>query len=164
MTVVGIVEHAARQKKDIAKGPSAQLIFAYFDEALNGAAKRHGRRPTAAEACAELRRNSRMRGLSSAGFEWLVKCRLLDSAEEMRAADQRRSVELRAHRVARRYVNLSLCFLPRGERERYRQEWGAEMATLAPVEADRFAREVLRMAVKSGTSLRLRELFGKLVT
>lgn len=37
------------------------------------------------------------------------------------------------------------------------------MAAMAPAEASRFAREVMRAAVKSGAFLRLRDLFGKLV-
>ncbi|MFI5757770.1 hypothetical protein [Streptomyces sp. NPDC051569] len=159
---MGIVEQAAREKKDIAKGPSARLIFAYFDEALNDASKRHGRQPTAAETRDELDR-LRLPGLSSEGFDWLMRCRMLDMTASIRTADRRRSAEFQALRVAQRYVNFALHFVPRGERERYRQEWAAEMAAMAPAEANRFAREVMRAAVKSGAFLRLRELFGKLV-
>ncbi|WP_439082088.1 hypothetical protein [Streptomyces sp. WL006] len=158
-TPVAIAEQAARDRKDIAECPSARLIFAHFDAALNDAAKRHGRQPTYAETYREMGRKPRMPGLSREGFDWVMKCRLLKMSESVRAADPRRTAELR---VAERFVNLSLHFLPRGQRERYRQEWGAEMAALVPTEADRFAREVLRNAVKFGLFLRLRELFGRM--
>ncbi|PVC80745.1 hypothetical protein DBP19_35160 [Streptomyces sp. CS090A] len=157
---MAIVEQAARDRKNIAEGPSAQLIFAHFDAALNDAAKRYGRQPTSAETYREMRRQLRMPGLSREGFDWLMKCRLLRMSESVRAADLRRTAELR---VAERYVNFALHFVPRGQRERYRQEWGAEMAAMVPAEADRFAREVLRAAVKSGLFLRLRELFARMV-
>lgn len=157
-TAVAIVEQATRDRKDIAEGPSAQLIFAHFDAALNDAAKRHGRHPTSAETYREMRRMLRMSGLSREGFDWVMRCRLLKMSESVRATDLRRTAELR---VAERYVNFSLRFVPRGQRERYRQEWGAEMAALAPAEADRFAREVMRAAVKSGLFLRLRDLLGR---
>ncbi|MEV3898422.1 hypothetical protein [Streptomyces anulatus] len=137
------------------------MIFAYFDEALHDAAERHGRTPTAVEIHEELDR-LRLPGLSSEGFDWLMKCRMLNMAASIRSADLRRFTEYRDLRVAKRYVNFSLRFVPRGQRERYRQEWGAEMAALVPAEADRFAREVLRAAVKSGLALRLRELFGRM--
>ncbi|MEU0002221.1 hypothetical protein ABZ069_35480 [Streptomyces microflavus] len=156
---VDIVEQAARERKDIAEDPNAKLIFASFDGALSDAAKRHGRHPTAAETHLELERSRRMPGLTLEGFDWLIKCRLLNETASIRAADLRRSAKPRA---AERYVNFSLHFMPRGQRERYRQEWEAEMTALVPAEADRFARGVLRTAVKSGLSLRVRELFGRM--
>lgn len=61
------------------------------------------------------------------------------------------------------HIGISLHFLPAGERERYRQEWEAEMTAMPPALARKFAYGVLRCALRSGAALWLRKIFGRLV-
>ncbi|MEU2487060.1 hypothetical protein ABZ593_20935 [Streptomyces sp. NPDC012617] len=66
-----------------------------------------------------------------------------------------------AREVARRRVGLALRFLPSKEREHYRIEWGAEVDSMSPAVAARFAANVLLRAPLAGISLRFAKIFGR---
>lgn len=154
------IEQAAQNRVEISELLDARLYFARLDRAMVVAEKRHGRLPTSTQIHEELQRDDLLRGLGASGFDWLVKCRLIDASRQLRVADKLRLS--RESRTARRRVSLALRFLPAKERERYRREWEGEMAALSPGAAARFAVGVLREAPRSGAVLRLRKMFGRL--
>ncbi|MFB6583766.1 hypothetical protein ACFCYC_41255 [Streptomyces sp. NPDC056402] len=67
----------------------------------------------------------------------------------------------RRPQVTQQRLNLALLFLPPDQRERYRLEWGAEMATLEPQEAAAFALHILKHAPMAGIALVLKRVFGR---
>ncbi|MCX4657301.1 hypothetical protein AB0N79_38675 [Streptomyces microflavus] len=151
------IERAARRREDVANLPSAQLIFGCFDEAVRSASMRRHGDHTWAEVHIEISRDGLLPGLSLDGFDWLKKCRQAAHLGNSLEADT-----VRLPRTAQRRVHLALRFLPEGERERYREEWEAEIAAMAPAVAAQFAYGVLRRAPRSGLILWLRKLLGRL--
>ncbi|MYV72980.1 hypothetical protein GT352_03290 [Streptomyces sp. SID1046] len=67
----------------------------------------------------------------------------------------------RKPQVTHRRLNLAVLFLPPGQRERYRLEWAAEMATLEPHEAAAFALYILKHAPMAGMALVFKRVFGR---
>ncbi|QSS95430.1 hypothetical protein [Streptomyces sp. M54] len=151
------LEQAAVRRKDVADIEAGPVLFKLFDFASHAARRRHGRQPERAEVFAEIQLYPALNGLGADGFDWLMKCRLRALARE---ADESRIAK--NSRTAQRRMNLALRFLPKGERERYREEWEAEIQDLPPAAAARFACVVLVMAPKSGLILWVRKLFGRL--
>ncbi|MEU4356282.1 hypothetical protein [Streptomyces virginiae] len=51
--------------------------------------------------------------------------------------------------------------MPAGQRERYQQEWNAELDTLSAREASAFALQLLWSAPRTGSMLWLKHTFGR---
>ncbi|MEV7442523.1 hypothetical protein AB0O22_15385 [Streptomyces sp. NPDC091204] len=67
----------------------------------------------------------------------------------------------KAAREAERRIALALLFMPTGQRERYQQEWNAEMDSLSAREASAFALQLLWSAPRTGAMLWLKHTFGR---
>ncbi|MEU8598807.1 hypothetical protein ACH475_14000 [Streptomyces globisporus] len=64
-------------------------------------------------------------------------------------------------RAAERNIALAVIFLPPGQRDRYREEWAAEMHALDGQDAAAFALRVLLRAPRAGLTLLLSRVFGR---
>lgn len=60
-----------------------------------------------------------------------------------------------------RRLRLALLFLPPGDRDRYRQEWLAEIAGLPAGEAARFAASLLASAPRTGVALIFKKIWSR---
>ncbi len=78
--------------------------------------------------------------------------RLVEGSKLKAVADLLNALRDRGQSKAERRLRLALLFLPPGDRERYRQEWMAEMAGLAADKAARFAASLLASAPRTGAS------------
>jgi hypothetical protein len=76
-------------------------------------------------------------------------------------ADVLSAVHDRGQSKAERRLRLALLFLPPGDRERYRQEWMAEMAGLAADRAARFAASLLASAPRTSASLIYKKIWNR---
>ncbi|WP_327436617.1 MULTISPECIES: hypothetical protein [unclassified Streptomyces] len=86
--------------------------------------------------------------------KWLDKRRMAKGGGRSAAPDP-------ALRVAERNLALAVIFLPAGQRDRYREEWAAEIYALDRQEAAAFAFRVLLRAPRAGLALLLSRVFGR---
>ncbi|MEV5614444.1 hypothetical protein [Streptomyces bacillaris] len=154
------IEAAARAGWDISELESAQLYFDHLGACIQAAVSRQGGEPSAEQLLEEIERSVVLRGLGKAGLEALLVSKtrhMLEARRELAAERTKRD------RIARRRVDLALWFLPACEREHYSQEWHAEMAAMQSREAAHFSLNLLVRAPRSGLTLHLQKIFGRLV-
>ncbi|MFE9933580.1 hypothetical protein [Streptomyces sp. NPDC005533] len=97
--------------------------------------------------------------LSEARASWHERASAMSKASLAEAAD--REEDRTAAREAERRIALALLFMPAGQRERYQQEWNAEMDILSAREASTFALQLLWSAPRTGAMLWLKYTFGR---
>ncbi|WP_405533836.1 hypothetical protein OG592_44545 (plasmid) [Streptomyces avidinii] len=88
------------------------------------------------------------------------RARAMQMEAEAAREEAARQESLKAREDERR-IALALIFVPPGQRERYRQEWNAEMASLSAREASAFALQLLWSAPRTGAMLWLKRTFGR---
>ncbi|MEU5452585.1 hypothetical protein [Streptomyces californicus] len=154
------IEAAVRAGRDISELEGAQLYFDHLEACIQAAVSRQGGDPSVEQLLEELDRSAVLRGLSKAGLEALLVSKTRHLVKGRRALATERA---KRDRISRRRVDFALWFLPAGERGHYSQEWHAEMAVMPSREAARFSLNLLVRAPRSGLTLHLQKIFGRLV-